>query len=513
MRTSCNTGRFIVIACAVLAFAGCRDDSVFEADKNQTIINEPPELYSVYPADSSPELAVGESVVFRVHATDPDGDALRFAFTVNDSVVGGDSVYTYIAAEKGVSRVRIKISDGLTAIYYHWLLTVTNTPDLIAPAQVNIVTVGPGPDPHQLEIRWRAVGDDGMSGRADEYIIATRNFPIVDELDWTDASYHPVDGSLTDPGTEMAQMLDLVCAAQYTAVVVRGQDECGNLSPLGPHAEGITRGYTNSGIVYDVFTGEPVEGAVIRSGSITTTTGPDGRWQLDELPASATGPVISDDGVFEVVGDYFDYKIFDFGQNNAFFQAYLLPVFELESGHFTDFLHFVSGFTERNGVPHPSYLRHWELPVDLYVRPFERDGLDYKATIEEVATGLSAELGFTPFHIVDSPTELGVECFFVEDLYRDNYGTKQFTEDWYPVWGRIEFRMVYTVPYEEAFRRVIKHELGHVLGLGHSTDDRHLMVGGIGAPQVNAFHADEIAVLHLIYGMPRGVSDGVFIRE
>ena len=81
------------------------------------------------------------------------------------------------------------------------------------------------------------------------------------------------------------------------------------------------------------------------------------------------------------------------------------------------------------------------------------------------------------------------------------------------MWGRIQFRTGYTPPYEAAFRRVITHEFGHVLGLYHSTDQRHIMLGGIKAPQADTFHADEIAGIHMIYGMPRGVSDGVFFRD
>jgi hypothetical protein len=256
-----------------------------------------------------------------------------------------------------------------------------------------------------------------------------------------------------------------------------------------------------------------MEGVTARVGANSTVTGADGSWRLEELPMSSVGLTVSDDDVSAVTGDYFDYEVADPNCHNAFFESALLPVVEMESARYIDFLHFVDALTERNGVPYPSYLRHFELPINLYVPPFENNGLDFKAIIEEVATGLSAFVGFVPFNIVDSPPETGVECFFVEDLARDNYGTKEFTEDWYPVYGRIQFRTIYTPQYEPNFRIVIAHELGHAMGLNHSTDPRHLMLGGLQAPQVSMFTADEIAVLKAIYGMPRTITDGKWIRD
>jgi hypothetical protein len=352
-----------------------------------------------------------------------------------------------------------------------------------------------------------------MTGRPERYVIGTSAHEIETESDWELARHHPVVDPPAEPGTEMAVILSFAGAAEYRAVVVRAFDEVDNVSPIGEWVGGYSRGYANTGVLYDVFSGEPVAGAVIRAGEVTTTTGPDGRWSLEEIPYSHSGLTASDEDVFGSVGDYFDYRIPDSNDHNAFFTAYLLADIPIESNHFLDFAHFFMGITDMGGLPYHTYLRHWELPIDLYVRPYERDGLDYKATIEDVAEGLSELFGFTPFNIVEAPVELGVECFFVDGLLKDNYGIREFDDDWYPIWGRIQFRTVYAPGYETAFRRVIAHEFGHVLGMAHSTDSRHLMIGGTSAPQVDTFSPDEIAVIQAIYGIRRGVSDGVFIPD
>jgi hypothetical protein len=481
--------------------------------------NKPPVFLEVLPADVTPDTWIGTTVEFSVSATDPDGDNLTYQFSVDDSVVTATPRYVHSAVETGTRHVVATATDGELIIDNEWWLSVAALPDSVAPAEVTILSVEPGFQPHEIEIRWFAVGDDGMVGRAASYIVGMSNLPIEGDADWASAEKRTVDGSSAEPGSVMQLVDTRAAAAGYTAVMVRAVDEQSNISPLGQYASGYARGYSYSGEVTNVFTGEPVAGAVVTGGTRSTTAGPDGRWELTEMSVVDGGLLISDDGVTGPFGLFFDYRIDDPNRNGAYYSIKLIPMIQLESTVYPDFMFFFIGITAFTGPPnthYPSYQRHWELPIDLYVTPFERGTLDYKAAIERVAVDLATDIGFDAFRIVDAPPAVGIDIFYLsdDDPGRDNYSIYEWTEDAYPVRGRIEFRSVYEPHDLQVFERVIRHELGHALGLTHSEDgDRHLMVGGLLAPQVDTFSADEVAALQIIYSLPRGYPDGAYLRD
>jgi hypothetical protein len=506
---------FIAVAAGI---AGCGSENVTVFENPNTPTNKPPVFVEALPADVTPDAWIGSTVEFSVSATDPDGDDLSYEFSVDDSVVTNSSRYSHSAVETGTCHVVATATDGRVTIDNEWWLSVADLPDSIAPAQVTILAVEPGAEPHEVEVRWSAVGDDGMVGRAALYVVATSSLPIENLSDWDSAEKHAVDGSAADPGSVMQLVARRTEAAGFTAVAVKAVDEQDNVSPLGPYASGYTRGYSYSGLVTDVFTDNPIAGVLVGDGGRSTTTESDGSWQLTEMPIVTSGLLISDEGVAGPLGSFFDYVIDDPNHDGAYYPIKLVPVIELESGHYADFMHFFIAMTEYIGqpnFPYNSYLRHWELPIDLYVPPFEIGGLNYEATIERVAVELAAHIGFTVFRVVDSPPAIGVHVSYLDpgSTHHDNFAIYEWTEDLYPITGDLKFRSTYEATDLAHFELVIRHELGHALGLAHSTDKKHLMLGGQQVPSVNNFTADELAALRIIYSIPRGYPVGAYLRD
>jgi hypothetical protein len=474
--------------------------------------NRPPELLSTTPADAAPNVIVGETVRFSVVASDADGDDLEYAFYADDNAVSQNDFYDHLVDEVGTVIVRAVVSDGELFVDHEWLLTAH--PDDLPPAQVQITTVQPGPNLREIEARWLAVGDDGLNGRASGYIVAISNTYIDDSSDWALAGKHTIDGSVVDAGTEMHLVIARNSAAQYTAVTVRAIDDAGNLSALGPCVEGYTRGYSYTGEVRDASTGLPIAGAIVRSGGATVASGPNGAWSMNDLPAVITELTISDDDVPGSIGDYYDVQLDDPDDNTYHFVISLIPHRTMQSTIHPDFLQFFDGLTEMYLYKWPSYLRHFDLPINVYVEPFEKNGLDYKATIEGVVESLGADIGFEVFRVVDTPPAVGIFCVYRDDIVYDNWIPTEWTEDFHLVKGRVTFRTIYSPTSQEFFERVIRHELGHGLGLDHSQDPIHLMLGGAGVPRVDRFTQDEINILDIIYNYSGYEVDfGCFVRE
>jgi hypothetical protein len=460
--------------------------------------NRPPEIRVVFPEDATPETSIGETIRFSVQATDPEGGELSFRFFLDDVLVSTNPYYEFTGNRTGTWRVRIVVSDGRDEVDHEWLLEVRDT---IPPADVQIVSVESGPLPRQIEVRWLAVGDDGLEGWASRYVVGMSDSPIESQGDWVRAVKYNVERGAVDPGTEMQLVVTRSRIGQWTAVVVRAVDDEDNISAMVPYVAGYTCGFSCSGEVVSV-TGEPIAGAFVYAGDEVVVTDAEGMWSVKDLPYLSDGFTVSDDGVPGSMGEFYDYR-YDAPLNNGeHVVVRMFPYYQMESTRHTVFLTFFDGLTEKYFFGWESYLRHLQVPIDIYAHPFEKNGLDYKATIERVAADLASDIGFDAFHVVDAPPAVGVECFYIHDSEeddRDHFTPTEWTEDFHLVKGRIEFRTSYEPKDITVFERVIRHELGHALGLGHVQDPIYLMVGGLLAPQVDMFKPTEIRVLEIIH--------------
>jgi Matrixin len=466
-------------------------------------VNFPPVIETSLPVEPNPVLVIGNSMNFAVIASDPERLALQYSFSVNDSVVLNERQLRYQAKSVGTKHIRVVVSDGANTVAHEWQLKVTTVPDNIPPAMIPITLAETGQEPGEVNIEWTAVGRDGMVGLPSLYQVRTAPVPIVTEADWARGSDRPNVPVPVPPGTTMRMVAGGLLPARPTYIAVRATDDFGNISPLAPPIQAVTRGMRFGGRVIDTVTWQGIPGARVSFGPESVQTAADGTYEFIEQ-GYADGTIIARDEVGPEVGNYFDYSKPYSVKHLDVANLYLIPNYQLTTTFYTDFLQFFRTMTDVSGTPYAADQRRRDLPLALYVRDFQKGGLDYGKAVREVADEFDAILGQRVFSVATDPLPAErVETTYNGIIERDQHEVLEWSADWYPVLSLIEFRTVYNSTNADAFKLTARHEFGHALGLNHSLDTHHLMVGGP-APSVSAFSTDEIAVMRTFYAIPRG---------
>ena len=468
-------------------------------------VNLPPVIETSLPTEPNPVLVIGHTMNFSVIASDPEHDALRYTFTVNDSLVKQDSKqFQYLAASVGMKRVRVTVSDGDKAVIRDWQLKVTTIPDEIPPAPVVITHAETGVQPGEIDIQWIAVGRDGMVGLPSQYQVRTSPVAMVTEADWARGSDRPGVPAPAQPGTTMSMVVGGLDPARPTYVAVRATDDFGNISDLPVPVQVMTRGIRFGGRVIDTVTWQGIPNATVSWGPQSVQTAADGTYEFDEQ-GLADGTIFVRDEDGPEVGNYFDYSKPYTAKHLDVVNLYLIPNYPMHTTKYTDFLQFFRMMTDVSGTPFPADQRRRDLPIPLYIRPYTAGGLDYAQAVREAADEFDAFFfGQRTFSVATMPLPgQRVETTYSTTVITSSHEVLEWSTDWYPLVSLIEFKADYTATTEDAFKQTVRHELGHALGLNHSTDPLHLMLGGP-VPAVSFFDTDEIAVMRTYLCIPRG---------
>jgi len=415
--------------------------------------------------------------------------------------------WRYPVSGTGAVTVRAVASDGVNEVEHVWTLQRRDaTADPIVITHFDRTAV-----PGEIELRWLA-GRDNDGGALTTYRVRTSAQPITTNQVWTLATTHTDVPPAATPGEEMRMILTGLPPKSEVFVAVRGVGSLGQFTVLGNSPSVQTEPAQLSGHVYSAGTGVPLEGITVRLGALTTLTDAGGAYGFDDLPLVLGHLLFTDDDAPGPGAFWDNRRSYQWSYADQI-DVHLLPVVGVQSQHYPDFLTMFLHFVRVPGIPTPLGTRRWELPIDVYAPPHTNGGLDYQSVIHAAMDDLEQVLGRDLFNVVAAPPQTGVVYEYNSSITRDNYSIYEWTPDFYPSRARVQMRTIYTSADEDQYRTVVRHELGHVLGLmNHSVDSGHLMIGGQ-APVVDHFTDDERAVLAAYLSMQRGADLSLIIND
>ncbi len=479
--------------------------------------NKPPEILAFIPEMESFSCLLGSRVEFRLSIHDGFPEFLRYIFRI-DGETKKDYVsyirsqgFDYQFMENGSYEVTGIVWDWEFGDTMVWHVNVTGEPDTIFPAPINDLEGWTGDVAGSFRLRWTATGDDGNEGTVYAYRVKTFTIPIITEQDWMEASIKYDSPEPGPPGT-VENMTVINCyPGTNLYAAARAVDDFENLGPLGNSIGILVRGYDMSGYVMDAGSGEPVEGALVSAGMLASYSGADGYFFIRDLPRYAQMIKIRDELDSPEFGTYYDvlYEQPELSSDiNHIF--WFVPVYGMVSctqGRYTDFLDFFEDMTGTSILHKTTIYKGWNhWPVSIYNPPMIWEDVDLQQIARDAMASWETGTGLDLFVEVEVADSANADCRIIYFPDLDSKHTTK-TVEWNPDDGtpknkEIRICLLNTLsPMAIQGHKIFAHELGHILGVLHSYDPGHLMVG-MTTPTMDDPTLDELRLINVIYRLP-----------
>jgi hypothetical protein len=111
-----------------------------------TTFNPSPIIWSYSPVDLSPSIFEGESLTFKVYASDPNHNELKYSWKLDGVEKSTTNSWVYTPGDKdaGIKTLILSITDGVSTVVQNWILTIIdkNVPPILSIIKDATVNIG-----------------------------------------------------------------------------------------------------------------------------------------------------------------------------------------------------------------------------------------------------------------------------------------------------------------------------------------------------------------------------------
>ena len=392
---------------------------------------------------------------------------------------------------------------------------IPNPADTIPPVEVTDGALQMSAGADAAVFTWSAPHDNEPDQAVDRYEIRfayTRGFPPPGFWDGlsTPVGDPPQPAAPGTPQSYVFRDLDL---GRDLWVGIRSYDVEGNRSPGSVLAMAHVPGVELVGRCVDVLTGQPVAGIAVHvsaGASIHRVTDGNGEFAVDDLVPGAVSVEIETGSAPAAYHAMSEVLVIGGDTTHVFpvipYQTTSAP----ELGGMSQ-LAFFKIITETSASP--GLLARWlRFPVPVYIPPFVNgEGLDYGAAAQNAAQRWIDATGIQLFEFVGAPPDTGITVVYRKEADidpLDAFTRHNLGADGHPLTREIHIRDNIPAAAQVFLDRVMLHEFGHTIRLGHVDWNTFIMYWGQPLPDDPA--DDEIAAVVLYHALPPRIKMSIY---